>query len=155
MQRNYIRASLQLVQVIRPLRHHGAAVLDELGVVARCAQRAWYAVRKLMLNDFGRDADLLMQDRARHGAEVVTRNFCFGVVTHAPKRRVYCSVAHRSTVCSRPRKHVTPLPRQRVQLSQRRHRLGREGDEMLGLGLRCDVAPFGLVQIESRPFGLA
>jgi len=52
------------------------------------AQCARYTVRKLMLDNFGRDTDLLMQDGARHRSEAVVRDLRLSVVAHAPQGSV-------------------------------------------------------------------
>jgi len=84
----------------------------------------------------------------------VARDFGLGVVPHAPQRSVYRYFAH-GLVRIAARKDIAPLPGQRVKLSQDRYRLRCERREVFRLCLGHEVAPFGPLEVELRPFRLA
>lgn len=80
---DYLGAGLELVEIIRPLLHHLAAFLDELGTVIGSPERIRHAVRELVLDNLGLDVQFLMQDRACHGAEAVAGDFGLRVIAQA------------------------------------------------------------------------
>jgi hypothetical protein len=57
---------------------------QKLGPVVGRAKGIRNLMRKLMLDDFGLDVQLLVQDRSRHRAKSVPGNFGLGVVPHPP-----------------------------------------------------------------------
>ena len=95
-----------------------------------------------------------MQDRPRHRPEAVPGNFGLGIVAHAPQGGIHRRVAHRLLWIT-SRKDLAAVSGQSVQVMQYRYCLGRQWDKVFCLGLGHGVTPFGLVQVEARPFGLA
>ena len=67
LQRDDLGALPQVVQIVRPLLHHGATLLQELGPVVGVAQRIRYAMGQLVLDDFRRDSQFLVKDGSGHG----------------------------------------------------------------------------------------
>src|SRR5581483_8844832 len=106
-----------------------------------------------MLNELGREVQLLMEDRPRHGPESVPSNFRSRVVAKPAQRRVDRHVAHwlpRTT----PGEDVFAMARLRMKIAQNCDRLRRERHEVLRLGLGYHIAPFGFIEVDIRPFCL-
>ena len=85
MQGYYISTLLQSVQVIRPLLHHLAAFLDELGAVIDSTEGIGDTVGQLVFNHFGLYPWFQVQYGTRHGTESMSCDFSPGIIAYTPQ----------------------------------------------------------------------
>jgi hypothetical protein len=118
-QRHHVVALAQLVEVVGPCLHHGAALFNELRPAVGPAQAVAHGVGELGFDDRLGNPQALGQHRASHRAKAVARHLVFREA-HAPQRRNHGRVGHGPLAGSQAWEHVAAVPGERLQVAQDR-----------------------------------
>jgi len=151
LERKHLHLGLELVQVVRPDRHHSAS-LGEVGrAVVGAAERVADGVGKLVLDHIRTKAQHFIEERARHRAEAVSAHLGGGDAQPSHGRQ-YSVVAHGPRVGACGWEHIAARPGQRLQVAQNRNGLRGQRNDVFRLGLAGRESPLPLSLGKSQDF---
>jgi hypothetical protein len=112
LERDHLRAVAQPVEVVSPLPHHRAPLVEQRrAVIGRQGRRL--AVPQLFFDHFGNDTEPLGDHRSSHRS-VTAGSHIFVPIAHAPQGTTNCVLAHASAIGQHRRKLVAAGARQQT-----------------------------------------